>query len=405
VQGAKPGNAAKKPRDGLAARIAISIDPRTIPRKRDGMKLTCMLCKSTAVLLLIFAGLTVPGCRHQTATDSEKGSVGQSSQVMVHYVAAEERPIADHLDLSAKVQADPARMFRIFPPASGRVLALKVKPGDIVTRGERLALIDSADAASAQSDLAKAQIEAERAQRAADREKVLLDHGAVAEKDYLDAKAAADSAQAELVRAKQHLAMLGVNAGSNASGIPLLAPGPGIVLTVNAAAGEFSKSLDNADPLMTIADLSTVWVMGDVFEKDIAKVQPGTKVTVTVDAFPGRQLQGRIDSLAGALDPVTRTLKVRVALPNPGEKMKPEMFAAIHVDVGSHNSIVVPASAIVHEGQNTIVFVENAGKPEQLNVTTGQAVDGKVEIASGVRAGQRVAVDGAELLTGGSTQP
>jgi cobalt-zinc-cadmium efflux system membrane fusion protein len=324
---------------------------------------------------------------------------------MIRYVAAEERPVADRLDLSAKVQADPARMFRIFPPASGRVLAIQVKPGDFVKRGESLAIIDSADAASAQSDLAKAQIEAERAQRAADREKILLDHGAVAEKDYLDAKAAADSAKAELVRAKQHLAMLGVSAGSNVNGIPLLAPGPGIVLAVNAAAGEFSKSLDNADPLMTIADLSTVWVMGDVFEKDIAKVQPGTRVTVTVDAFPGRQLSGRIDSVAGALDPVTRTLKVRVALPNPGEKLKPEMFAAIHVDLGSHSSIVVPASAIVHEGQNVTVFVDNNGKPEQLNVTTGQAVDGKVEITSGVHAGQRVAMDGAELLTGGTAQP
>lgn len=322
----------------------------------------------------------------------------------MRYVAVGKQPVADRLDLSAKVQADPARMFRVFPPASGRVMTIEVKPGDAVKRGEVLATIDSADAATAQSDLTKAEIESVRAQRAADRQKVLLDHGAVAEKDYIDAKAAADSAKAELDRAKQHLSLLGISSGPAATGIPLLSPSRGIVLSVGAAAGEFSKSLDNADPLLTIADLSSVWIVGDVFEKDISKVQPGTRVTVTVDAFPGQRWAGRIDAVSGALDPVTRTLKVRVALDNPGEKLKPEMFAAIHVDAGSHNAVVVPNSAIIHEGQNTVLFVDSGGKPEQKTVTTGQVVDGKVEITSGIDEGEKVAVNGAELLTGGGSQ-
>jgi cobalt-zinc-cadmium efflux system membrane fusion protein len=349
-------------------------------------------------------GLGLNACHREPARNGTNNPV-QAAESAVRYVAVGEQPIADRLDLSAKVEADPARMFRVFPPASGRVLAIKVKPGDTVERGETLAKIDSADGAAAQSDMTKARIEAERAQRAADREKVLLDHGAVAEKDYIDAKAASDSAQAELVRAKRRLEVLGLNANAATDGISLLSPSRGIVLNVNAAPGEFSKSLDNADPLLTIADLSTVWIVGDVFEKDIAKVQPGTKAVVTVDAFPGQQWTGRIDSVAGALDPVTRTLKVRVALENPGEKLKPEMFAQIHVAVGSHNAIVVPASALIHQGQNTIVFTEMNGKPIEQNVTTGQATDGKVEITSGIQEGQRVVVNGAELLTGGASQP
>jgi len=359
-----------------------------------------------AALWLTFSFVfCIAGCRLEASEDNSESAHAQPQQVVIQYKTAAEQPIADRLDLSAKVQADPAKMFRVFPPASGRVLGIKVKPGDKVVRGEALASIDSADAATAQSDLAKAQIEEERAQRAADREKVLLDHGAVAEKDYIDAKAAADSAQAELSRAKQHLSLLGIDGGATTDGIPLTAPSRGEVLAVSAAPGEFSKSLDNADPLMTIADLSTVWIVGDVFEKDITRVQPGTKVAVTVNAFPGQQWSGRIDSVSGALDPVTRTLKIRVALRNPGEKLKPEMFAVIHVDVGSHKAIVVPTSAVIHEGQKTIVYVENDGKPEEQTVTTGQAVDGKVEITSGIRVGQRVAVDGAELLTGGAAQP
>ena len=354
-------------------------------------------------LLLLSLSLIFSAC-HKEPSPAPPDTNRQTGTNPVQFVAAARQPIVDELDLSAKVQADPARSFRVFAPASGRVLGIEVKPGDNVRKGEALASIESADAGSAQSELVKAEIEAARAQRAADREKVLLDHGAIAEKDYIDAKAASDSAQSELARAKQHIQILGMNVQGTSDHIPLLSPSRGVVLTVGAAAGEFSKSLDNADPLLTIADLSTVWIVGDVFEKDIAKVQPGTKAVITVDAFPGRKWSGRIDSVSGALDPVTRTLKVRVALPNPGDKLKPEMFAAIHVDAGTHSAIVVPVSAVIHEGQNTVVFIENNGKPEQKTVTTGRAVDGKVEIVSGLAEGQNVAENGAELLTEGASQ-
>jgi cobalt-zinc-cadmium efflux system membrane fusion protein len=369
------------------------------------MKSKCIVLTRAGWLVSVSVVLSLAACHREQPSPASASNSQQAESIPVRYIAASEQPIEDRLELSAKVQADPSRSFRVFPPASGRVLGIQVKPGDTVTRGETLATIDSADAASAQSDLTKAEIEAERAQRAADREKVLLDHGAIAEKDYIDAKAAADSAQAELARARRHLEVLGMSTGAKTDRIPLLSPSRGVVLSVSAAPGEFSKSLDNADPLMTIADLSIVWIVGDVFEKDIAKVQPGTKVRITVDAFPGQQWTGRIDSVSGALDPTTRTLKVRASLVNPGEKLKPEMYAAIHVDVGRHTALVVPTSAVIHEGQNTVVFVDNDGKPEQRNVTTGQAIDGRIEIISGLRAGQQVAVNGAELLTGGSSQP
>lgn len=367
------------------------------------MKSRCISSNSTSWLLVLCTGLVATACRNEK--DPPSVALSRPTTNPVQWVAVKQKSIEDELAFSAKVQADPTRSFRVFPPASGRVLTIRVKPGDTVMQGETLATIQSADAGAAQSDLTKAEIESARAQRAVDREKVLLDHGAVAEKEYIDAKAAADSAQAEVARAKQHLQVLGMSAKSTSDSIPLVSPSRGVILTVSSAPGEFSKSLDNADPLMTIADLSTVWIVGDVFEKDIAKVQPGTKVTVTVDAFPGQQWTGSVNSVAGALDPVTRTLKVRVALPNPGSKLKPEMFAALRVVAGRHTAIVVPNSAVIREGQNTVLFVENNGRPEQRYVTIGQVVDGTVEIASGIEEGQRVAVTGAELLTGGTTQP
>lgn len=368
------------------------------------MKRSQILSSNFACCILACTAVFFSACKTHDQPLSENGSAAGSSIKPVEYVAASQQAVEDRLDLGAKVQPDPTRMFRIFAPASGRILGVEVRPGDIVKRGETLALLDSSDAASARSDFAKAKIEADRAARAADREKTLLDHGATAEKDYVDARAASDSAAAELDRAKQRLEVLDISPSATSDRVPLLSPARGVVLTLSGAPGEFSKSLDNADPLITMADLSTVWVVGDVYEKDIAYVQPGRQVTVTVDAYPRQQWTGHIDSLSGALDPTTRTLKVRVSLANPNEKLKPEMFAAIHVDVGRHNAIVVPDSAVIHEGQTTAVFVENNGKPEQRSVTTGQSVDGKIEITSGLQVGQRIAVHGAELLTGGPGQ-
>lgn len=368
------------------------------------MKSKWTLVPSVWCALLLVQSLGLTSCNRGEQSSRGTATNWPATEKPVHYLTVSEQPIENRLELGAKVQPDPTRVFRIFSPASGRILGIEVKPGDMVTRGETLALLDSSDAASAQSDFAKAKIESERALRAADREKVLFEHGAVAEKDYIDARAASDSASAELARSRQRLEVLGINPSGSVDRVPLMSPARGIVLTVSAAPGEFSKSLDNADPLITIADLSTIWVVGDVYEKDISKVEPGKPVSVTFDAYPGQQWSGHIESLSGALDPATRTLKVRVALQNVNQRLKPEMFATIHVSIGKHNAIVVPSSAVIHEGQTTTVFVANNGKSEQRSVTIGQAVDGKVEITSGLQVGQQIAVDGAELLTGGADQ-
>src|SRR5579863_82539 len=361
--------------------------------------------RNLAALMACMLVLDVALCAcNRHGQSSAMNNEPHSTDKPVKYLTVSEAPIQDRLELGAKVQPDPTRVFRIFSPASGRVLGVEVKPGDTVKRGETLALLASSDAGSARSDFAKAEIEAERASRAAGREKILFEHGAVAEKDYIDTKAESDSAAAELTRAKQRLEMLNLNPAASTDRVPLTAPARGVVLTVNAAPGELSKSLDNADPLITLADLSTVWIVGDVYEKDIEKVQPGKQVTVALDAYPGQQWTGRIASLSGALDPATRTLKVRVALANPGQKLKPEMFATIRVDVARHSAIVVPSTAVIHEGQTTSVFVSKNGQPEQRQVTTGQAIDGKVEITSGLQVGEQIAAQGAELLSEGPSQ-
>ncbi len=347
------------------------------------------------------AMLLATSCGPSGQERQNKPAVVQALDDPVRYVRVVEREIPDTLELAAKIQPDPTRVERIFPPASGRILAIEVKPADRVRRGQTLAILASSDVAGARSDFARARIEADRATRAMQRQKSLFDHGAAAEKDFLEASAQADAAHAELARARQRLELLGVSPSATSDQVRLAAPADGVVLDVSAAPGEFSKSLESANPLISIADLSTVWAIGDVYEKDIAKVVRGKPVIVTLQAYPETQWIGRLDSLSGALDPVTRTLKVRVALPNRDERLKPEMFATIRVSAGKHSALLVPALAILREGNTTAVFLKTASGVEQRTVTVGQALGSEVEILSGLRPGDEVAADGAELLKGG----
>src|SRR6516162_1738438 len=328
--------------------------------------------------------LSVLGCSRSSNSTATATATGQISAPAIRYVAAVRQDVPEILEVAGKLQPDPTRVVRIFPPASGRVVSIAVKPGDHVRAGDVVAILSSSDVAGAQSDYAKASIEAERATRETERQKVLYEHGAIAEKDYIEARAQADTARAELARTKQRLDLLNVNPSATTDRVKLAAPAGGVVTDVNAAPGEFSKSLESANPLITIADLNTVWMVGDVYEKDVAKVSRGKPVTISLQAYPGQRWEGRIESLSGMLDPSTRTLKVRVVLANPEQRLKPEMFGAIHVNTGSHRALVVPVAAIIREGSATTVFVKGAEKPEQRTVTISETVDGQVEILDGL---------------------
>lgn len=357
-----------------------------------------------AVVFACVSALVLAGCGHSVGQGITKVAANERpADVPVQYTAVVEQTILETLDVSARIQADPTKVVRIFPPASGRVVAIEVKPGDRVRRGQTIAILNSSDVANARSDFAKANIEADRARRAMERQKLLFEHGAAAEKDYIDARALADSAQAELARTKQRLELLNVSPSADTDRVSLIAPAAGVVLDVGAAPGEFSKSLESASPLVTIADLDTIWVVGDLYEKDAAKLTVGKPVSVTFQAYQGQEWSGHIDSVAGALDPITRTLKVRVALRNPQRLLKPEMFGTIHVRVGEHQALVVPAASIIREGSVTTAFVRNAAGPEQRTVTVGQMVDGKAEVLSGLHVGEEIAAEGAELLQGGQS--
>ncbi len=350
-----------------------------------------------AILAAFILGSCLIGCGN-----SEPKQNGQSKQDNPLQVATVSiQTVQNEVAVPAKVQADPDRVVHVYPPVSGRLVSLKIRPGDAVKQGQVIAILQSSDAAGARSDYEKAKIEAARSSQAEKRAALLLQHEVVSQKDYEDAKAQAETAQTDLARAAQRLRMLGLSSTSNSDEVAVKAPRSGIVLEIGAASGELSKSLDNASSIATIADLSSVWVVGDLYEKDLSLARRGTPAKITLAALPDKSWSGAISNVSDVLDPNTRTLKARVVLPNPQHMLKPEMFATIHLVGRKQELMTVPTTAVLHEGSDTFVMVKKSdGTYEKRNVTIANASADKTEIASGLRPGEMIVTSGAELLRG-----
>jgi cobalt-zinc-cadmium efflux system membrane fusion protein len=246
------------------------------------------------------------------------------------------------------------------------------------------------------------------------RAKDLYEHRAVSEKDLygaqndlMQAKANAETSRAVSEQALRKLELLGLQPNEFRQATLVRAPLSGRVLEINVTPGEYrgavsSHSDTTTAPLMTVADLSTVWMSSDVPEPSIRLIRVGEEVQITLVAFPGEILRGRVARIADTLDPQTRTLKVHVDLPNPAGRFRPEMFGSIRHSGNVRPRPVVPLSAIVQEYGQSLVFLERGpGRFERRQVATGPSSgDDVVPILSGLQADDRVVVGGAILLKG-----
>jgi cobalt-zinc-cadmium efflux system membrane fusion protein len=354
------------------------------------MKRRTFAVAATSTLLFLTA------CKHDEQQVPAQSPPARSvfETIEVHYA-----PVTDQLLLAAHIMANPTSVVHIFPPISGRVVALKVLPGQEVSQGQQLGMLQSSEAAQARSDFEKARIEAARADLQLQRGKELLQHDVLAQRDYDDLKALDDADHAELNRARQALQLLGFSEDSTSDTIPIRSPIAGVVLDVGTATGELQRSLDNATSIATIANINSVWVVGDLYPRDLASVKVGQPVDVSVTGYPGQVYHGVIDNISDAVDPTTLTLKVRVVLANPGHKLKPQMYATIAVTNQKGRAIVVPSTAVIQNGKDTFVFVETSqGKYGRRNVTLGTVHDTTDEITHGLEDGDKVVSTGAELL-------
>jgi cobalt-zinc-cadmium efflux system membrane fusion protein len=322
-----------------------------------------------------------------------------AAKTIVQTVTVHEQKVVDRLNIPARVAANPTKVVQIFPPLSGRVIRFSVLPGQIVQAGQVIAVLQSGDIAQARSDFEKAKIQVVLADAALTRGKLLLAHEVLAKADYEQLVADDDAAHSELARTRQVIHELGFSENNNSDQAPIRTPISGVVLDTGTAVGEMQRSLDNANPIATVANLSQVWVLGDAYQNDLGSIQVGRPVTVTIPAYPGLSLPGKVDNISESLDPNTLAVKVRVVLENPQMKLKPQMFASISIDRSTREGFLVPAAAIIHENNADSVFVETSpGQYERRGVKVGQMQQQNVVVLDGLHDGDQVVTLGAALL-------
>ncbi|MBO0861937.1 MAG: efflux RND transporter periplasmic adaptor subunit [Chloracidobacterium sp.] len=337
-------------------------------------------------------------------------------------------PVTEHtLDLeretTGKVAFNDERMTPVFTPYTGRVIEVSASKGAVVQSGQPLITIESPDMVAVQNELDaarsdenKARIALDTAQKVADRAKNLHDREALATKDLQQAEADLSRAKDELRRSEaavrfveSRLALFGKNAelleasGSNGPDrrVVIRAPINGTIVERKVGPGQYVKP-DMPDPLFMISDLSTVWVIADVFESYLANIHVGQSVEITVPAYPERHFPARVSFINPTVDNETRTVHVRCSVPNPGGLLKPDMFARINIGAALPQRVpIVPTGAIFTKGADSFVFVEESPKHfRERQVKPGRAIDGATVIEEGLKPGERVATRGVLLLNG-----
>lgn len=331
-----------------------------------------------------------------------KMSAQVQKQSGVVVAAAKKQQMAGLISATGKVEANADRIAHVSPRISGKIVAVRASLGDSVGAGQVLATLDSVELGEALSRYHQSKTRLSLAQSNMERVKVLVDKKIAARKEILQAETDYKTAQTELHTDQERLALYGVSAADLKAGrkplLPVRSPIGGVITEKHAIVGELA---DPAKSLYTVADLSSVWVLVDIHEKDLVKVRRGQTATVMVNAFPAMKFRGRITYLADVVDEATRTIKARVEVANPGRKLKPEMFATVELATASDDpaALAVPEEAVQElEGKKLVFVAEGEGVFEPRSVEVGRASGGMVEILSGLKEGELLAVKGGFVL-------
>jgi membrane fusion protein, heavy metal efflux system len=306
----------------------------------------------------------------------------------------EDRP---EVHATGTVNPDVEKSIPVVSLAAGRVVGIYAKLGDDVKKGQLLLKIYSNDIANAFQTLRQAKADEALARRQWERAKLLYDHGAISLNDLQVAEDTHEKAQAALDAALHAIRILGGDPSHEDPVLNILAPASGTIVEQNIVASAAVQS-NNQSNLFTIADLSHVWVICDVYENDLPAVRLGDSADLRLNAYPDRSFRGRIGNIGKVLDPTIRSAKVRIELANPGI-MRAGMFVTATF-YGQHGRVyaTVPAGAVLHLHDRDWVFIP-AGQDQfrRTEVSGGKIFDGKQEITRGLSPGQQIVNDALAL--------
>jgi membrane fusion protein, heavy metal efflux system len=344
--------------------------------------------------------LVLSACTHHATVDAAKPAAVSDSNLfdVAHperfpLVEPVLRPMPEELSVPGVVAPDVSRTVHINALAGGRVMDVRAKLGDDVQKGQVLVVIHSLDLDAALADYQKFQADEQLARAALDRARDLYSHGAIAQKDLQDAEDTERKAQVDVTTSANRIRMLGGDLEHLSPIIEVRSPIAGAVIDQGTAGGEAVKSLDSSPSLFTVAGLSRVWVLSDVYENDLGKVAVGDAAEIRLNAYPGRVFRSTVDNIARVLDPATRTAKVRVVLANARGLLRPGMFATVKfTSRRTTPRLLLPATAILRLHDRDWVFRRLSDRSfRRTEIQAGATTaDGMQEVRGGLGAGDRV---------------
>jgi cobalt-zinc-cadmium efflux system membrane fusion protein len=383
------GNAAK------AAFVRLLMSMRLAPR----VPIAAVL--GMATLSLMLTGCGGDGRADTTAEapppakvehESDAGLVRVDHPEQFPLTAAGAYSAAPTLNVTGSVNPDVSRQIPVISLASGRVVEIDARLGDTVRKGQRLMRVQSNDIAQAFSDYRQAVADETLAKAQLDRSELLYQKGAIAQKDLEVAQDTEDKAKVTTQTAVEHLRVLGADIDHPSALVEIFAPASGVITEQNVTASAGVKTLDNSPNLFTITDLSSVWIICDVYENDLPYVRMGEFADIHLAAYPGLMLKGRIANIGPILDPNIRTAKVRLEVSNPG-MLRLGMFAtATFYGLRKETHATVPAAAVLHLHDRDWVYVPAGNdRYRRVEVAGGAMLAGNLqEISSGIQPGQQV---------------
>jgi membrane fusion protein, heavy metal efflux system len=380
-------------------------------RKEAGIVMKSKVMRFALLSMVLIAPLVISGCKSDKVdADSEApppakviSGVDPSFFAVEHpelypIATATEHQAPSQLFVTGTVFPDISRNVPVISLASGRIVDIRARLGDTVKKGQVLLRVRSDDISGGFDAYRKAVSDELLARKQLDRAKLLYEHGAIAQGDLEVAQDNEDDAKTTLDTATEHLHLLGSDPNDPKGLVDIVAPVSGVITDQEVTEAAFVQAYSTPNPF-TISDLTSVWIVCDVYESDMANVRVGQPADIKLNAFPDKVLKGTISNIGSFLDPNIRTAKIRIEVANPGQMMRPGMFATATLFGRQKQAYAaVPASAIVHLHDRDWVYTPMQGKFKRVAVVSGEQLpDNMQQILSGLQPGQQVVTNAINL--------
>lgn len=325
-------------------------------------------------------------------------AIAEASRQFISVAAVEGDGAHAVLTAPARAEFREGAVAKVGAPLTARVVAVHVRTGDLVKAGDPLVTLDAPDAAEARSAVKVATASLREARLASEREQRMLEQGIGIDREKVAADTRVAELESELARATARAAFVGPGADGT---VVLRAPIAGIVVSRPAVAG---MTVEPSGELIEIGDPASLWIVAEVFDRDVPLLREGASARVEFSSLRGA-LVGQVSSISAVVTAGARTAPVRITVPSRPDGLRPGMYGRAEIAVSSGGGVALPTEAVLIKGKETVVYVERSPTTfVRRAVVIGQPINGRVQVLSGLQAGERVVIRGALLLDGAADQ-